>query len=71
MRTLTFPLAVLLFGCASLLPAKTFDLSTATIADINDAFDAGALTSEKLVQLYLNRIEAYDNKGRKSIRSML
>ena len=45
------------------LPAATFDLSTATVADINAAMDAGALTSEKLVQLYINRIEAYDKKG--------
>ena len=43
--------------------ATTFDLQTATIEDINKAFDAGALTSEKLVQLYLNRIAAYDKKG--------
>jgi Asp-tRNA(Asn)/Glu-tRNA(Gln) amidotransferase A subunit family amidase len=43
--------------------AATFDLQTATIEDINKAFDAGALTSETLVQLYLNRIEAYDKKG--------
>jgi len=43
--------------------AATFDLSTATIADINAAFDKGTLTSEKLVQLYLARIEAYDQKG--------
>jgi Asp-tRNA(Asn)/Glu-tRNA(Gln) amidotransferase A subunit family amidase len=43
--------------------AKTFDLSTATVADVQAAMDAGALTSEKLVQLYLNRIEAYDAKG--------
>src|SRR5688572_15791460 len=40
-----------------------FNLQTATIEDINRAFDAGALTSEKLVQLYLNRIAAYDKKG--------
>lgn len=45
--------------------AATFDLQTATIEDINKAFDAGALTSEKLLQLYLNRIEAYDKKGPK------
>jgi Asp-tRNA(Asn)/Glu-tRNA(Gln) amidotransferase A subunit family amidase len=45
------------------LPAATFDLSTATIADIDAAFDAGALSSEKLVSLYLARIEAYDRKG--------
>ena len=45
--------------------AKTFDLTTASIEDINAAFDAGALTSEKLVGLYLKRIEAYDDKGPK------
>ncbi len=43
--------------------AVTFNLETATIADINQAFEAKALTSEQLVQLYLNRIEAYDNQG--------
>jgi len=45
--------------------AATFDLSTATIADIQSAMASGALTSEKLVQLYLARIEAYDKKGPK------
>lgn len=45
--------------------ATTFELSTATIADINAAIDAGALSSEKLVGLYLKRIEAYDKKGPK------
>ncbi len=48
---------------ASSLRAAEFDLGTATIADINAAFDAGALTSEKLVSLYLARIEAYDKTG--------
>ena len=43
--------------------AATFRLEEATIADINAAFDAGGLTSEQLTQLYLNRIEAYDNSG--------
>jgi Asp-tRNA(Asn)/Glu-tRNA(Gln) amidotransferase A subunit family amidase len=43
----------------------TFDLQTATVSDINAAIDAGALSSEKLVRLYLNRIEAYDKKGPK------
>lgn len=43
--------------------AATFDLQTATLEDVNRAFEAGALTSEKLVQLYLARIEAYDKKG--------
>ena len=35
--------------------AETFDLSTATLADIIEATDAGALSSEKLVQLYLTQ----------------
>ncbi len=51
--------------CGGPLGAETFRLETATIADINAAFEAGALTSERLVQLYLNRIEAYDQKGPK------
>ncbi|ATC64780.1 amidase [Nibricoccus aquaticus] len=45
------------------LRAAQFDLSTATISDLNAAFDSGALTSEKLVQLSLARIDAYDKKG--------
>lgn len=39
------------------------DLSTATIADLQRAMDAGTLTSERLVRMYLARIEAYDKKG--------
>lgn len=50
----TFPLAAL---------AEIFSLQEATVADINAAFDAGALTSERLTQLYLNRIDAYDQQG--------
>ncbi len=55
-------------GFAQSTPARTrttFDLQTATVSDINAAIDAGALSSEKLVRLYLNRIEAYDKKGPK------
>jgi amidase len=45
--------------------ARTFDLSTASIADVAAAFDAGALTSERLTSLYLARISAYDKTGPK------
>jgi amidase len=56
--------AVTMPASAAAAPGRTeFNLQTATIEDINKAFDAGALTSEKLVQLYLNRIAAYDKKG--------
>lgn len=60
---LAFPCAVVLL--APRASAGTFDLSTATIADIQAAMDSGALTSEKLVGMYLARIEAYDKAGPK------
>ncbi|MEM8505935.1 MAG: amidase family protein [Cyanobacteria bacterium P01_D01_bin.1] len=40
-----------------------FNLEDATILDINKAFKAKILTSERLVQLYLNRIATYDKTG--------
>jgi amidase len=42
---------------------RSLTLESATIESINAAFDAGALTSEKLVGLYLARIAAYENQG--------
>lgn len=53
------------FGFLPNTSAGTFELSKATVADIQAAMDAGALTSESLIQLYLKRIEAYDKKGPK------
>ena len=53
-------------GCAPTAPeppATVFVLEEATIADINAAFDAGALTCQALVQRYLDRIATYDNAG--------
>ena len=47
------------------LQAAKFDLSSASFADIQAAMGAGALSSESLTQMYLNRIEAYDQKGPK------
>jgi len=44
---------------------KPFNLLEATIESIHAAYQAGELTSRQLVQLYLNRIEAYDQKGPK------
>ena len=42
---------------------NTFGLEEATIAEIDAAVAAGALSSEKLVELYLARIAAYDRAG--------
>ncbi len=41
--------------------AATFRLEEATVSSINQAFDAGALSSEQLIGLYLNRINTYDD----------
>jgi amidase len=43
--------------------AQSLDYDAATIADLNAAFSRGALTSERLVQISLARIDAYDRKG--------
>ncbi len=54
-----FTLALL----ASIATAETFELTDASIEDIHKAIDAGALTSERLVELSLARIAAYDDRG--------
>jgi Asp-tRNA(Asn)/Glu-tRNA(Gln) amidotransferase A subunit family amidase len=42
---------------------NAFRLEETTIAEIHEAVAAGALSSEKLVELYLARIAAYDRAG--------
>jgi len=39
------------------------NVETATVADLQAAFQKGTLTSEKLTQIYLGRIRAYDKQG--------
>jgi len=57
-------LALLAFGLAgSPGRAAELDLTSATIADLDAALNSGALTSEKLVELYQARIAAYDKQG--------
>ncbi|MGD1091881.1 MAG: amidase family protein [Bryobacteraceae bacterium] len=67
MRSGILPRRLLLVGLltAALVAAgpKTIDLDSATIADLNAAFESGALTSEKLVQMCLARIQEYDHQG--------
>ncbi|MBD1932608.1 amidase [Trichocoleus sp. FACHB-69] len=53
----TIALGLLPFGAL----AATFQLEEATVSEINKAFDAGAITSEQLIELYLNRIDTYDD----------
>jgi amidase len=53
----------LLWATLAVAGTRTIDFDTATIAELNAAFSAGTLTSEKLVQLCLARIQAYDHQG--------
>ena len=69
----TFALGItaLLACTASPTTAATFKLEEATVADVNRAFEAGALTSEQLVQLYINRIQTYDKAGERPLNSII
>jgi len=46
-----------------LLNAQTFEVAEATIADQQKAMNEGRVTSKALVQSYLNRIAAFDQRG--------
>src|SRR4051812_43965408 len=58
------PLALALTLTLSRVFAATLDLETASILDLQKAYDAG-LPSEKVVEVYLKRIEAYEKAGPK------
>jgi amidase len=44
---------------------KPFHLEEATISDVHAAYKSGAITATRLVQAYLERIQAYDQAGPK------
>lgn len=43
--------------------SENFEIKETTIADIHAAFQAGTLTARKLVKMYCDRIDAFDQKG--------
>ena len=57
-------LPLLAFAAALVAPpsirAAEINVETATTSDLQAAFQKGTLTSEKLIQIYLGRIAAYD-----------
>ena len=58
------PMAVMLMAASGGLSAqRTVNLDVATIADVNAALAKGTLTSERLVQFFLARIQAFDRQG--------
>ena len=44
---------------------RSFNVMEATIGDIHSAYRVGTLTAHQLVQMYLDRIKAYDQQGPK------
>jgi Asp-tRNA(Asn)/Glu-tRNA(Gln) amidotransferase A subunit family amidase len=50
-------------GVEVLASPKAFDVLEATIADIHAAYQTGELNTRQLVEMYLDRIDAYDQKG--------
>lgn len=56
-------LSLLACGLLAPLAHAQLDLTSATVADVNEAFKKGTLTSEKLTEFYLARIAAYDKQG--------
>jgi len=70
MKQVALLLLFVAFVCTPAASAKTIELDAATIADINAAYAAGTLTAERLVQLCLARIDAYDKQG-PSLRAVI
>ena len=50
-------------GCSENPPVELFDVTEKSIEELQVAMETGAVTSEKLVEMYLARIEAYDQRG--------
>ena len=50
-------------GCSEAPEPAAFEVTEASIFELNAAMAAGQVTSEQLVERYLARIEAYDDRG--------
>lgn len=59
----TLALAATMMWVTPAIQAAPVELTQASIADLEKAMADGRLTSEKLTQLYLARIKAYDKQG--------
>ncbi len=63
MRPFLLRLLLALLPAAPLAAQDSLELTSGTIADFAAALDSGAVTSERLVELCLARISAYDDEG--------
>ena len=58
-------IALMSFSMPAVSEVKAFHPEETTIADVQAAYKSGATTAAKLVQAYLERIQAYDQNGPK------
>lgn len=57
------PITLCVMPARAQSPAVPSGIGWATIEDLNAAFDSGELTAERLIEMSLARIEAYDQAG--------
>ena len=76
-QRLRLSVAIVLLGmawsCASDVPESPrsdFDVMEKSISELAEAMESGVVTSRMLVEMYLNRISAYDRKG-PALRAMI
>lgn len=62
MRLISCTLFVAVFPLSA-LSQPSFDVMETTVAEVHRAYASGSLTARQLVQMYLDRIEAYDQRG--------
>jgi amidase len=62
---LSFPNSLFAADNSKVKQVKPFDITEATISDIQSALKSGQITSEQLVKMYLDRIQAIDKEGPK------
>ncbi len=65
LRPLVVTASIVFCGHGAAAQARSLDLMHASVADIQAAVAAGTLTYERLVEMYLARIAAYEKQGPK------
>lgn len=71
--SVAFVLLGMAWSCASDVPESPrsdFDVMEKSISELAEAMESGVVTSRMLVEMYLNRISAYDRKG-PALRAMI
>src|SRR5216683_2083208 len=63
MQTLILIVTLSVAACAAQRTERSFQVVETSIDEIHAAYKANQLTAHQLVQMYLDRIQAYDQRG--------